>query len=99
MHGGGNGRLRLWHDDGRIYCEGQHGVDGLDGRDVGGEALCQVTLVEVARVAGSDPLERGGRGLWIVRQLSDEVIIDGAATGTTVTAILGTDGAEGSASS
>jgi len=73
-HGGGGGRLRLSAADGRVWCVVSDNGPGL--RD---PHLAGVTLP-----ARTKP---GGRGLWIVRQMSDLTIATTTA-GTTVTAAI-----------
>jgi anti-sigma regulatory factor (Ser/Thr protein kinase) len=74
-HGGGRGRLRLWRFDGAVRCEVSDEGPGIaDPRNAG--------------VANPSALAPGGRGLWVVRQLSDTVTIDSSLRGTTVTAII-----------
>ncbi|WP_144126676.1 ATP-binding protein [Catellatospora sichuanensis] len=59
-HGGGRGRLRLWRQDGAIYCEVSDDGPGI--ADTGSAGMQQVPLST-----------EGGRGLWVVRQFTDEV--------------------------
>jgi anti-sigma regulatory factor (Ser/Thr protein kinase) len=67
-HGGGGGRLRLWRLDGSVFCEVT---------DVG------------AGFPFSRPERRpdlsasGGRGLWIIARLVDEVSVESGDNGTT----------------
>ncbi|MFF8386482.1 anti-sigma factor RsbA family regulatory protein [Streptomyces kanasensis] len=69
LHGGGRGTVRLWHHDGRVYCQvedaGRLG-DPLAGR--------------LAR----RPEQIGGRGLLVVNQVSELVRAHTADTGTTI---------------
>jgi anti-sigma regulatory factor (Ser/Thr protein kinase) len=71
-HGGGMGRLRLWHDAAAVYCEVTDFGPGLSDPDQAGHSP-------------SRPEAMSGRGLWIIRQLSDEVRIDSGPQGTRVT--------------
>ncbi|HET8659638.1 MAG TPA: ATP-binding protein [Micromonosporaceae bacterium] len=74
-HGGGQGRLRLWRADGFAHCEVSDDGPGLaDPEGIGRQR---------APLAASD-----GRGLWIVRQLADEVRVRTRPGGTVVTALL-----------
>ena len=73
-HGGGRGRLRLWATDGRLWCEVSDGGPGLRDPSAAGTTL-------------PAPNTPGGRGLWIVRQMSD-LAITTATTGTTITAAI-----------
>jgi anti-sigma regulatory factor (Ser/Thr protein kinase) len=74
-HGGGGGRLRLWGAIGRAYCEVSDKGPGMPNPAGAG--------VERAPLYATD-----GRGLWIVRQLADEVQVRSGPGGTAVIAIL-----------
>ena len=71
VHGGGHGRLRLWADGWFLYCEVDDDGPGIPADGGGG--------------ATPWPAEHG-HGLWLVRQVTDEVSIDGGPGGTTVRA-------------
>lgn len=74
-HGGGNGRLRLWAADGYLHCEVSDEGPGIPD----------------AATAGTRqpaPAALGGRGIWIVRQLAERVVISSGTGGTTVTATV-----------
>ncbi|HWS38049.1 MAG TPA: ATP-binding protein [Actinoplanes sp.] len=76
-HGGGTGRLRLWHHDDRLHCQvSDHGPGNLD--PTAGSTL-------PGPQAGD-----GGRGLWICRRLSTDFDIRSGpdGRGVTVTAVL-----------
>jgi anti-sigma regulatory factor (Ser/Thr protein kinase) len=77
-HGGGQGRLRLWTADGALRCEVSDEGPGIADPDGAGRG-------------NPPPLAPNGRGLWVVRQLSDTVTIDSDARGTTVTACVPVD--------
>ena len=71
-HGGGSGRLWLW-SVGRTLC-------------------CQVAdqgpgLIDIGRLGAppADPSRLTGRGLWLVRQLCEDVHVATGATGTVIT--------------
>jgi anti-sigma regulatory factor (Ser/Thr protein kinase) len=68
-HGGGDGRLRLWQDDGRLVCE-------VEDRGWIGDPL--------AGRRRPDPDQPGGRGLWMANQLCDLVQLRSAAHRTIV---------------
>jgi anti-sigma regulatory factor (Ser/Thr protein kinase) len=71
-HGGGTGSMRLWHDENSVYCQVSDAGSGMaDPAGVGRQP--------------SRPDAVTGRGLWMIRQLADEVRIDSGPTGTTVT--------------
>ncbi|MGY0236755.1 ATP-binding protein [Longispora urticae] len=70
-HGGGSGRLRLWRTGSALFCQVAD-----PGRGIADPAGAGTRLV--SRHA------EGGRGLWIIRQLSDHLRIEGS----TVTAVL-----------
>lgn len=77
-HGGGVGRMWLWHVDGCVYCQVADRGPGLrDPHDAGHKP--------------SDPNALTGRGLWLIRQMSHQVQIDTNAQGTTVTVTIPTD--------
>src|SRR4051812_11715731 len=78
-HGGGTGRLRLWHDDKALYCQVSDRGPGFRDPGVG--------------MTQPDPTgSEGGRGMWICRNLTTELTIDVGAEGrgTTVTAAIST---------
>jgi anti-sigma regulatory factor (Ser/Thr protein kinase) len=73
-HGGGTGRLRLWRDGDLIHCEVSDDGPGLEDAEAGRERV---------------PLTAyGGRGLWVVRQMSQLVDVRTGPKGATVTAAL-----------
>jgi anti-sigma regulatory factor (Ser/Thr protein kinase) len=78
-HGGGTGSMRLWHDERAIYCEVRDRGAGLVDAEPAGRLR-------------SRPDASTGRGLWIVRQLSDDVRIDTGPRGTTVTVAVARPG-------
>jgi anti-sigma regulatory factor (Ser/Thr protein kinase) len=69
MHGGGSGRLRLWHEDSRLLAE------------VEDRGRIEEPLVGRLRPSIS---QEGGRGLWLANQLCDLVQIRSDERGTTV---------------
>jgi anti-sigma regulatory factor (Ser/Thr protein kinase) len=72
-HGGGRGRLRLWRADGTLRCEvSDHGPGIADPAGAGQRQPM--------------PLSSSGRGLWMVRQLSETMTIECDPRGTRVTA-------------
>jgi anti-sigma regulatory factor (Ser/Thr protein kinase) len=73
-HGGGSGRLRLWHTGSELRCQITDQGPGMIEPSAG------------AQLPG--PLATSGRGMWICRQLCADLIIDSGDRGTTVTAIL-----------
>ncbi|MFC0527756.1 ATP-binding protein [Phytohabitans kaempferiae] len=73
-HGGGTGRLRLWRDGHLIRCEVSDTGPGLADGTVGHE------LVPLGAY--------GGRGLWVVRQMSAHVDVRTGPGGATITAAL-----------
>lgn len=73
-HGGGTGRLRLWRQGKVLYCQVSDTGPGMADPDAGR--------------AAPDPSAVGGRGLWISRQLCDELLVTTGPGGTTVTAAV-----------
>lgn len=69
MHGGGSGKLRLWHEEGRLLAE------------VEDRGRIEEPLVGRLR---PDISQEGGRGLWLANQLCDLVQIRSGDRGTTV---------------
>ena len=68
-HGGGTGRLRIWDLAGVLHCR----VDNGDPPGPGDPAMAS-RLPDLA-----------GHGLWVVRQVADQVQIDSGPRGTRVT--------------
>ncbi|GII25870.1 ATP-binding protein [Planosporangium mesophilum] len=79
-HGGGTGRLRLWRDATTLYCRVSDHGPGIADPNAGATPPAQP--------------DTGGHGLWICRQLCDDLIITNAddGHGPTVTALIGVDG-------
>jgi len=72
LHGGGGGRLRMWWQHGRLWCEV---TDEGPGMPRGWSS------------AAPPPsgFEAGGRGLWLTRLLCDQLTIVSGPGGTSVT--------------
>jgi anti-sigma regulatory factor (Ser/Thr protein kinase) len=70
-HGGGHGRVRLWHG-GDLVCR----VD-----DQGPGFLASSYLNQITTPASS---HAGGRGLWLARHTCDSLAVDSGPSGTTV---------------
>jgi anti-sigma regulatory factor (Ser/Thr protein kinase) len=80
-HGGGTGRLRVWHDETAFYCEVTDQGSGMTDPSLG--------------TTPPDPTSPdGGRGIWIVRNLTSDLRIGAGpdGRGTTVTAAIPLDG-------
>jgi anti-sigma regulatory factor (Ser/Thr protein kinase) len=74
-HGGGAGVLRLWVAGDQLLCQVRDQGPGItDPHDAGREPVA--------------PTAAGGRGLWIVRQLCQDLTIDNTMTGAVVTAMI-----------
>ncbi|MEV0271484.1 ATP-binding protein [Hamadaea sp. NPDC050747] len=71
-HGGGRGEMRLWHDQGSVWCQVTDGGPGF------------ADLRWTQNV--TEPIGRGGRGLWIVRTVAEALTIESGEQGTTATA-------------
>ena len=69
-HGAGHGRLRLWADGQALHC--QVTDDGLAAQDH-------------AKLDTAAWGREHGHGLWIIDKVADQVIMDRARFGTTVT--------------
>ncbi|MGW0431328.1 ATP-binding protein [Micromonospora sp. NPDC003197] len=76
-HGGGAGRLRMWRDHGQLHLQISDHGPGLADPTVGTRPPDQSAI--------------GGRGMWICRQLCDDLFIDTGAGGTTITAVVRLD--------
>src|SRR5262245_37897940 len=72
QHGGGNGDVRLWRTADALWCEVSDRGPGLppDRRD--------------GKYRRPPAHASGGRGLWLVHRLCDEVTISTGGRGTTV---------------
>lgn len=74
VHGGGRGRLELWAEEGSVYCRV---------RDWGaGFAERAASAGQLTPAVGAS----SGRGLWLVRQLADDVRVRSVPGSTSVTA-------------
>lgn len=76
-HGGGAGRLRLWHHDNTLYCQVSDNGPGITDPTAG--------------TTRPDPTDaNGGRGLWITRNLATNLHIEPGPNGrgATVTAAV-----------
>jgi anti-sigma regulatory factor (Ser/Thr protein kinase) len=67
-HGGGSGRVELWHENGSVVCEVADRGGGL-------------TAQRPDRPTMDEP---GGWGLWLAGELTDTIEIRTGAEGTTV---------------
>ncbi|GIH02092.1 hypothetical protein Rhe02_01590 [Rhizocola hellebori] len=74
-HSDGHGHIRLWRSDARVYCEVTDNGPGIADPEVAGREQVPLT-------------GDGGRGLWIVRQLTDECTITSRDPGTCVTVVF-----------
>ncbi|HEX5540299.1 MAG TPA: ATP-binding protein [Micromonospora sp.] len=70
-HGGGHGWLRLWRRGPTLFCEVSDHGHGID-------------IDQLSRQERPAPDTVGGRGLWLTRQLSDDMRIWTGDAGTTV---------------
>lgn len=70
LHGGGSATLTTWTADGCFLCEVADGGDGMSDPQAG--------------TALPPPSQVGGRGLWLARQLCDQVQVSTGASGTVV---------------
>ncbi|WP_406072677.1 ATP-binding protein [Micromonospora sp. NBC_01638] len=75
-HGGGRGWLRLWQESGLLVCEvADHG-----------HGISQQRLGDRSRPA---PDTAGGWGLWLARELTDNMEVSTGTAGTTVRVTTG----------
>jgi CheY-like chemotaxis protein/anti-sigma regulatory factor (Ser/Thr protein kinase) len=74
-HGGGSGEMSLWCADGVVYCRMRDDGPGMIDPDRAGAVPADITAST-------------GRGLWLIRQLSDSLRIDSGPDGTTVIAAV-----------
>ena len=74
MHGGGQGMLSLWREDGALLVE------------VGDRGLIEEPLAGRLRPAA---VQDGGRGLWMVNHLCDLVQVRSGWDGTTIRLRMG----------
>ena len=70
-HGGGRGWLRLWCADRVVYCTVSDTGTGIDSDRLDNRRR-------------PTPDTAGGWGLWLARQLSDDMLVRTGPTGTTV---------------
>ncbi|WP_157549566.1 ATP-binding protein [Nonomuraea candida] len=70
-HAGGRGRLRLWRQDGELVCDVSDTGPGIPA-----EKLRQAPL--------PPPGSPGGRGIWLMRRLADDVSFTTGSHGTVV---------------
>lgn len=70
-HGGGHGQLQMWRDDAGVTCEVS---------DTGLGIADEQAADRQRPVPGT----AGGWGLWLARQLSDEMVVRSGPEGTTV---------------
>ena len=75
-HGGGRGKMWLWCDDRGATCQVSDWGGGMPEPERAGTILAEPESVE-------------GRGLWLVRRMSQHMQINSGPTGTTVTVTLG----------
>jgi anti-sigma regulatory factor (Ser/Thr protein kinase) len=73
-HGGGHGRLRLWTEGGALHCQVTDDGPGVP-----------ATVEPRSR---PDPGAAGGRGMWLVTQFADDLVIDRNGHGGDVTVLV-----------
>ena len=91
-HGAGQGQLRIWADDGALYCQV---TDGQPARDDAARAAGDPGSPDgqAALQAAAWQIEHG-HGLWLVRQVADQAWLRTGPGGSTatVTFLLGDPG-------
>jgi serine/threonine-protein kinase RsbW len=75
-HGGGRGKMWLWCEDGSATCQVSDWGRGIP-------------EPERAGIVAAEPDSVAGRGLWMVRRMSQHMHITTGPTGTTVTVRMG----------
>lgn len=74
-HGGGAGRMRIWHTDSEVHCRVVDDGPGIDDGHAG--------------TTPPDPTAAHGRGIWMCRQVCSDLTIGRTERGgATVTAVL-----------
>jgi anti-sigma regulatory factor (Ser/Thr protein kinase) len=74
-HGGGTGRMQLWSSDAAVFCEVSDRGGGITDPERAGQNPTSTDAYT-------------GRGLWMIRQLGDEVHIRSGPAGTTIRVAL-----------
>ncbi len=77
-HGGGHGWVWVWCTGGVVYCQMTDRGPGL-------------TAPELAGESPSAPGALTGRGLWMIRKLTDRMLLETGPGGTTVTVATAID--------
>ena len=92
-HGAGSGRLRVWDRVGALYCRvddvgpaAAEGSPGTDCGDIGTEDAGSVGL----NLADRWPYEPG-HGLWLARQVADQMSLRSDSSGTRVVVTFSLD--------
>lgn len=75
-HGGGRGHLELWTAEGRLWFLVSDEGPGM---------------TEIPSATPPSPNVLSGRGLWIARQMTDELTISSSSSGTVVTGAVRLD--------
>jgi anti-sigma regulatory factor (Ser/Thr protein kinase) len=68
-HGGGGGRLRMWRVDGSVFCEVVDAGTGF-------------LFAHPDEGRRPDVTATGGRGLWIIARLVDQMRVESGTAGT-----------------
>ena len=85
-HGGGAGRLRVWNLAGTLYCQvddGDSPMSSRQGDDHDGTAVIKPSGSSDRASVNSLPREHG-HGLWVVRQVADQMQSLSGPGGTSV---------------
>lgn len=77
-HGGGTGQMSFWRQDRLLYCQVSDRGPGMINPSSAGAERIELTSLT-------------GRGIWLIRQVADQMRIDAGTHGTTITVALAID--------
>lgn len=83
-HGGGAGRLRIWSLPGALHCQVDDGAPPAPGSPDAGSAGSGAARASSLNSWQADP----GHGLWVTRQIADQMEVLSGPDGTRATVIF-----------